>query len=45
MQSAAASTRAAIQISVGFLSNWSVTFPNGRSKAKPSGPYITRRTA
>ena len=38
MHSTAASVRAAIQISVGFLSNWSVTLPNGRSKRKPSGP-------
>jgi hypothetical protein len=45
MHSTAASARAAIHISVGFLSNWSVTFPNGRSNRNPSGPYITRNSA
>ena len=45
MQSAAASVRAATQICVGSLLNCSVTFPNGRSKSQPSGPYITRSSA
>ena len=45
VHSTAARARAAIHISVGFLSNWSVTFPNGRSNRKPSGPYITRNSA
>ena len=45
MQSAAASVRAAIQISVGFLSNCSVTFANFRSNRNPSGPYIARSSA
>ena len=44
VHSTAASARAAIHISVGFLSNWSVTLPNGRSNRKPSGPYITRNS-